>query len=240
VHLQGLSDADVPPLDRAFFMASMLREQLGQEEAVGAASRTLAQPAGPSPREKTLAVIEGGQLVRLAAAYAGKALGLSPENTELLRQRSSATQTGREFQSKLRELSERQGPLAIALVHQLYPPGWIAEEGANETRQGKAKPKNAEPRDQRKALVEALVRTEPGVMQRLIDAAHNPHPGALVGVRAGIEATMVGDRRLKNNLANALERLQGRTGAKRAYVSAPPADQALQWLRSKASSAPTR
>jgi hypothetical protein len=240
VHLQGLSDADLPPLERAFFMACMLRDQLGQEEVAGEASRTLAQAAGPSSREKELTKLDRAQLLRLAATYAGKVLGLGPANNRLLQQRLiNSGGSSAEFQQKLRNLSERHGPLALALVHQLYDLGWMLSERAVP---GVAKGKKPAPSKHRAAFIGALIRMEPGSMDRLIAAAHYPDPSAMARLCTGIKADIAadptfGDRALHACLAHALSRLQGQPPSSTAYAGAPPADQALRWLRSKAPSA---
>jgi hypothetical protein len=237
VRLQGLGNADMAPLDRAQFIATTIREQLGQEKATGSKQRNLAQPAGSATIDKAEAKQEGGQLSRLSAAYAGKALGLDPAATALLRQRVSASGThSRDFQLKLRDLSERQGPLAVALVNQLYDSVWISEQAAVKTPQGEPKPKNGAPTSHRQALVEALLQADAGVMQKLIDAAHRPDPNALAGVCRSIEAK-VAHRPNPSLLLLALERLRGENPSTAAYAGAPPADQALRWLQSKAPSA---
>jgi hypothetical protein len=70
-HLAGLSDADMSRLDRAVFMAAIIREQLGQVMAVSnppgsgesiapQVSRRLGQPAGSAGKAR--AISEGGHL----------------------------------------------------------------------------------------------------------------------------------------------------------------------------------
>jgi hypothetical protein len=243
VHLQGLSDADMTPLDRAFFMANMLREQLGQEKAAGAEQRTLTQAAGATWREKEMSKLEGGQLMRLAATYAGKALGMDPASTLRLQQRltKSTNSNSQEFQQKLRDLSARQGPLALALVHKLYDHEWVTNEKVGEDG---VKARNVVLAKHRAAFVEALTRVKRDSMDRLIAAAHDPDPSAMARVCAGIETEMAADptfgsrnRNQKSFLANALMRLQGQNPTTAGYAGAPPADQALRWLQSKAPSA---
>jgi hypothetical protein len=243
VHLQGLSDADMTRLDRAFFMANMIREQLGQEKAAGAEQRILAQAAGATVREKEMSKLEGGQLMRLAVAYAGKALGLDPASTLRLQQRltNSSTSGSREFQQKLRDLSGRQGPLALALVHKVYDHEWVTNEKVGEDG---VKARNVVLAKHRAAFVEALTRVKPDSMDRLIAAAHDPDPSAMARVCAGIETEMAADptfgnrnRNQKSFLSNALMRLQGQNPTTAGYAGAPPADQALRWLQSKAPSA---
>jgi hypothetical protein len=242
VHLEGLSDADMAPLDRAFFMANMLREQLGQEKAAGA-PRTLAQAAGATSGEKEMSKAERRQLMGLVTTYTGRTLGLDPASTVRLQQRlgNSTNYNSQAFQQKLLDLSGRQGPLALALVHKLYDHEWVNNENVGPDG---IKARNAVPGKHRTAFVEALTRVEPGSIHRLIDAAHDPDPSALARVCAGIETEMAADPTFGNRnpnqqsfLSNALLRLQGENPATAAYADAPPADQALRWLQSKAPSA---
>jgi hypothetical protein len=240
-HLQGLSNADMTPLDRAIFTAAILREQMGQEETADGQQRALAQPVDETRRAKVLAALEGGQLNRLAAAYTATALGLDAATTEFLLQRaaSKSSSPSQRIQLKLRQLSERQGPLAVALVHQLYDSRWVNGENAATTEQGQAKPRNQMPSLHRNALIEALLAAEPGVMQRLIDAAHRPDPNAMAQVCRSIEAAAADGGTTRNRLDNALERLRGRDSRLQTLAGAPPAGQALQWLQTKAPSAAT-
>jgi hypothetical protein len=239
VHLHGLSDDDMSPQDQAFFMTVMLREQLSQETAAGEEPRRLAQPASQKQGDKALASAESGELARLAAAYAGRALGLDAAATELLQRRvSGLTPRSREFQLKLRDLGQRHGPVAMALVHKLYGSSWVGEHAVRNSAGGDAKTSNSMPAQHRSAFVDALLQMEPGAMDRLIAAARDPdRSGAIARLFADVRADMDADPSFANRrgswLDHALERLQGRDPAFASYSDAPPAGDVLPWLLSK-------
>jgi hypothetical protein len=179
-HLAGLSDADMAPLDRAVFMAAIIREQLGQVMAVNEqgqslsavaagplnrgeseapqAPRRLAQPQTLAMSAKRRAGSEGGQLQSLAAAYAAAVLGLDTNDAARLRQ--LATGHGApallQFQLKLRDLSDHHEPAAAALVHKLFPQQWLAQQDAPKDAEGNPKHRNSTPTSHRQALIGAL------------------------------------------------------------------------------------
>jgi hypothetical protein len=278
-HLAGLSDADMSRLDRAVFMAAVIREQLGQVMAVdeqglpsnaaaadplnpgeSAALRAPRRLAEPESRERygvRKASAESGQLQRLAAGYAAHAArGLNTIEATHLRQRATGTNATRQqaVQLKLRDLSEHQGPLAVALVHKLFPPAWLTQQASDKDVDGNPKTPNSKPHGHRQALIEALQRLPPDVMDRLRAAAASPDPEAMAKACKEIEdaASELGVGGA--DLRHALMRLQGRDHepavigrrglilnnalgrrmppAPTAYAGAPPADEALRWLRS--------
>jgi hypothetical protein len=266
-HLAGLSDADMSRLDRAVFMAAIIREQLGQVMAVSnppgsgesiapQVSRRLGQPAGSAGKAR--AISEGGHLHYLAAAYAGEVLELNTIDAGRLRQRATGVSAPqRAFQLNLRDLSEHQTPSAVALVHKLYPPAWVSQQAARKNAEGNPKVPNTTPMNHRQALIAALLRLPEGVvMQQLRDAAANPDPDAMATACKEIEDAASQLNVGGTYLRHALMRLQGhdyepahlgrRTRvinnapdrrmppAPTAYAGAPPADEALRWLKSKA------
>jgi hypothetical protein len=284
-HLAGLSDADMSRLDRAVFMAAIIREQLGQvmavdeqgrplyavaadpldrgESAALQVPRRLAQPKNSHPTQA--AVAEGGRLTSLAAAYADEVLELDTKDAERLRQRATGTGVSSVMrtQLRLRDISDQQTPLAVALVHKLFPPAWVAQRSATKDAEGKLKTSDCTPTKHRLALINALQKLPEGVMDRLLAAAASPDPDAMAQECKNIEDAMAapglkfkaGDTHFPMYLHHALMRLQGydyepadtaararlRNNAPDArnppaptYAGAPPADEALRWLRSKA------
>jgi hypothetical protein len=266
-HLAGLSDADMPALDRAVFVAAIIREQLGQVMAVNKEGqpltaalqvpRRLAEPEDPgSSIAKAAAVAEAGQLQRLAAAYAVEVLRLDTNDATCLRQRPTGPNPGQlQFQLKLRDLSQHQGPLAVALVHKLYPPAWVAQQNAAKDAEGNTKNRENAPSAHRQVLVEALKQLPEGVMDRLRAAAASPEPDAMAKACKEIQDAASTLNMRPERLRHALRRLQGHDyepadsggranilhnapdrrnpPAPTAYAGAPPADEALRWLRSK-------
>jgi hypothetical protein len=233
------------------------------ESAALQAPRRLAEPESHASYEKKKANSESGQLQRLAADYAGAVLGLDGEHIEHLRQRAiggGATQL-QAFQLKLRDLGNHQGPLAMALILKLYDPVWVAQQVSRKDVDGNPKVRETTPTNHRQALIDALLRLPEGVMPQLIAAAGSHDPDAMAQACKDIETAAV-DTALKARLHfpgwlhHALERVQGRdyepadTGgranilnnapdvhmppASTAYAGAPPADEALRWLKSKA------
>jgi hypothetical protein len=266
-HLAGLSDADMPALDRAVFVAAIIREQLGQVMAVNKEGqpltaalqvpRRLAEPEDPgSSIAKAAAVAEAGQLQRLAAAYAVEVLRLDTNDATRLRQRATVASVSGllQFQLKLRDLSRHQGPLAVALVHKLYPPAWVAQQIAAKDAEGNIKAREDASGNHRLALIEALQKLPAGVMDRLRAAAASPDPEAMSKACKEIEDAASELEVGGPDLRHALMRLQGRDyepavigrralilnnalgrrmpPAPTAYAGAPPADEALRWLRS--------
>jgi hypothetical protein len=202
--------------------------------------------------------MKGSWLQRLAAAFAGALLGLDGEGIAHLRQRvtgaGGASQL--QFQLKLRSLSEHQGPLAVALVHKLYPPTWVVQQSARKDAEGNPRTQGPAPMIHRQCLIDALTQQPEGVMQRLVDAAANPDPDAMAKACKEIDDATPELKRRRSELRHALSRLQGHDyepahsgsraavlnnapdvhdlPATTAYAGAPAADEALRWLRSKA------
>jgi hypothetical protein len=203
--------------------------------------RKLAQPAGTS---KISAARESGAMSAMAAHYAIAVFQVPAEKAAFV-SRVVAYPAAREFQLKLQKLSDLHGPSAVALVHKMFDPAWMLEKsGAASHHRG--------------ALVDALLHLpqDHEVMKRLVNAAKSPE--VMASECATIETTMASyfKSHEKNGfLHHALERLKGNdyepvdTGGRSiilnrsdprdppapgggAYADAPPADTALQWLRS--------
>ena len=266
--LAGLGAQDMSALNRAQLMAATIREQLAGVPLVNPQGQQVLRRSGdadtPEPRplnrqrlgqtevrqgasvyQKTLSSLTSGHLGHLAALTAAHACGLDAAQTTQLHAMTTHYTT-HELQRRLHQLGQRHGPQAIALVHQLWDPQWVAAENSKKDAAGQPQTQNSTPSDHRNALLYALMhlpeRNAQGqpLMQQLIAAAHDD--AAMQALCQKIEDTAdpALNHHLSNRLPHALRRLQGlpyepqRDAPGRGYTGTTAANTARLWLQSKA------
>jgi hypothetical protein len=260
--LHGLSPHDMSLPDQALFVATMVRDRLavpayeptGQACMKGKKSaqvqRTLGHwgPASkkgsltkPEREARDCASAESSQLSRLAIGCANEALGSKLEFTTDGSGNLYFHSSCMPCQRKLHALSIAQGPQMVAYALKLYESTWVAREGSDKDMKGNKKTPNPLPKNHFKTFVDTMLRLPAEQLKRFQAAAHNPE--ALERECKAIKASMHSrlDKSQRTNLDRTLERVQGHHYELRVhtssseicpYANAPPAIQALNWLKS--------
>jgi hypothetical protein len=186
---------------------------------------------------------EGGSISILAADYAAALCGLDTDTHKVqVKQLHAMQRSGlsREPQLALRDLADKQGPLALALIHQFYDLEWVRKEKAEKGEQGNDKAANWAPSKQRAALISALAQMPEGTVEALKNAAHSPHQlkEQCDLIFNQFTSSLSDSARVtkRQHLRAALSRLQGQdyTPGTLSDANAPSAAVALQWLQQRA------
>jgi hypothetical protein len=274
--MAGLGEQDISNLSRAQLMATLIREQLGSVPLVNPQGRLVPRTSGnadtpevhplnaqrlgqtvaikgASPYQKQRAGNAGGHLGRLAVLVVAQHCSLDAVQTAGLH-KMITNPAPYDFQLRLHQLGQRHGPLAIALVHQLWDPQWVtAENATTDTVTGEPKSQNAIPITHRSMLLHALMhlpeRNAEGIalMPRLIAAAADDIALQALCQEIADTAQPALEKIYEDvptHLHHALRRLRGlpytpnsvlpTSVTARGYTGATADDTALLWLQRKA------
>ena len=223
--LAGLTDADLSKHARHEFLTREIRRELLAIPAADSPARTLGTSKHPSLN--AIAKVEAQVLTRIAIEFSVRALGLhaATEVPRLTQINFGPQRTA--FHRAMAEMTKVHGPLALALVHQIFDVEWMKEGSTL----------NAFASKGRGAFVQALrTLTDPSLIAQLVVAAAGQDNAAMAGICKRLLDTMPNDcsETNKRSLDATLKRLRGEHLTYVGFRNAPPARLITQWLASKA------